>query len=263
MASLITLLTDFGTSDTFVGQMKGMIARIAPEAQVVDLSHEVPAQDIAAAAILLADAVDAFPDNTVHVAVVDPGVGTERAALAVDLGRFKFVGPDNGLITPLLDSGAVRYAAKLDPARLKPKRRSHTFHGRDVFAPAAAYLARGDRPTDLGEHVRTIVTLDLPQPDITDERVVAHVLLIDHFGNLITDLREDALLPWGEKDAPLQIDAAGTPIGGLRRTFADVAESEPVAYIGSSGRLEVAVRNGHAGRVLGLKRGDAIEIRRV
>lgn len=258
MAALITLLTDFGVSDTFVGQMKGVIASIAPDATVVDLSHDVPPQDVMTAAVMLADAVDAFPDGTVHVAVVDPGVGTSRAALAVDLGRFRFVGPDNGLVTPLLAMSAVSYATALDPARLRTPRQSHTFHGRDIFAPAAAYLAKGDAPSDLGDAVDNVVTLDLPTPIVEPERITVHVLMVDHFGNLLTDLHEAPLATWQAGREGLRITVAGQTMHGLHRTFGEVAPGEPVAYIGSSGRLEVAVRNGHAARDLNAKRGDTV-----
>ena len=259
---IITLTTDFGTADTFVGQMKGVILGIAPGATVVDLTHEVPPQDTVAGALAVESAVDAFPDGTIHVVVVDPGVGTSRRALAVRATRHVYVGPDNGVLTlALRRDEPVAMVDVTNPRYLRP-RPSATFHGRDVFAPAAAYLATGVPLTDLGPAVDHAIALGLPQPDVTPEGVTAHVLAADRFGNLVTDLTGAALSAWlgGHDAGGVTVHAGEQAIAGVRRTYGDVPQGAMVAYVGSGGRLEVARRGGSAAALLGLKRGHPVHL---
>ncbi|MEX2387438.1 MAG: SAM-dependent chlorinase/fluorinase, partial [Phycisphaeraceae bacterium] len=186
---LLTLLTDFGHTDTYVGQMKGVIAGIAPQATAIDLIHVVPPQQVLVAAVMLEAAVEAFAAQTIHVAVVDPGVGGARRAVAVRTEKGVFVGPDNGLFTAVLERWPAVEAVALTNRQYQRDTVSATFHGRDIFAPAAAHLAAGVPMHDLGDSVdpATLVQLNLPQPTPTDHGMTLHVLWIDHFGNLITD----------------------------------------------------------------------------
>lgn len=252
---LITLLTDFGTTDTYVGQMKGVIAAIAPEARVIDLTHHIPPQDLVGGAIALDSAVDAFPDGTIHVAVVDPGVGSARRPIAARSERFFWVGPDNGLFTAAWQrEPPLKIVALTEPAYHRQKV-SATFHGRDIFAPAAAHLAAGAQVTELGETMNDPVQLDLPEPRRLADTVELRVLGIDHFGNLITNMTARHLTRYSD------LERATVTVGqltahGIHRTFADVPPDEPVAYVGSADRLEIAVRNGSAAASGGVHPGD-------
>jgi len=257
----ITLLTDFGTSDTYVGQMKGVIASIAPDTPVIDLTHEVPPQDVLAGAIELDGAVDAFPEGTIHVGVVDPGVGSHRRPIAMQTDRFTFVGPDNGLFTAVAQRSDRCQAVALTECAYFRSRISATFHGRDVFAPAAAHLATGVALNKLGGPIPCPHRLELPQPTMSGDTLHGRVLLIDHFGNLITNITSRELQSHAVADG----DAMRTTVGearidGLSQTFSDVAEGEPVAYLGSGGRLEIAIRNGDAARSLSVRRGEPVTI---
>lgn len=256
--SLITLTTDFGLADSYVGAMKGVILGIDPTATIVDISHEIAPQDVREAAYIVYTAYPYFPPDTVHVVVVDPEVGSQRRAMALRTARACFVAPDNGVLSYVLAKEGMGEAVSLTNSTYHRPTVSHTFHGRDVFAPVAAHLARGLPLTELGEPLTEIVTFPLPQPQVLpDGDVVGHVLHIDRFGNLILDVREgDCILSGG-----LVLELAGRRIQGLGRTFTDVPTGELVAYIGSSGHLEIALREGDAAQSLGMKRGDRILLR--
>ncbi len=252
---IITLLTDFGSADNFVGVMKGVILSINPKAIIVDITHEVPPQDVLTAAFLLQTSWPYFPKGSIHVAVVDPGVGTARRAIAVETAHAIFLAPDNGLLTPVIKSGEVRRIISLTNPRYWLPQVSSTFHGRDIFAPTAAHISLGISLEELGESIEDPVLLDWPCPlKLPDGTIVGHILHIDRFGNLITNLRAEDL---GEG---VVIRVAGYTIQGLKRTFGDVAVGEPVAYIGSSGYLEIAIRQGNAAVTFNLRRGDKIYV---
>lgn len=253
----ITLLTDFGTRDTYVGQMKGVIASIAPDTGVIDLTHDVPPQDVTAGAIMLDTAVDAFPDATVHVAVVDPGVGGVRRPIAARSARFTLVGPDNGLFTAVWQRHSPQRIVALTNTACHRPRVSATFHGRDIFAPVAAHLASGTPLDELGESITDPVTLDLPEPRPTTTGLEATVLCVDHFGNLITNITSDHL----PRDGRAAITVGPARIAEISRTFADVPEGEPVAYLGSTGRLEIALRNANAAARWNLAPGATVHLR--
>jgi len=262
--SIITLITDFGLKDSYVGVMKGVILDIAPQVTLIDISHEIAPQDVQGAAYVLYTAYPYFPEGTIHLVVVDPGVGSERRAIAVQTPRAYFVAPDNGVLSYVLAREPVKGMVSLNnPHYWLPEVRSGrpvapTFHGRDIFAPAAAHLARGVPLANLGEPLSEIITFPLPKPQIRpDGIIIGHVLHVDRFGNLITDVESGHI----EGKRGLTVEVAGRMIEGLGLTFSSVEEGELVAYLGSAGYLEVAVRGGSAAQELGIKTGDRVVIR--
>jgi len=256
--SLITLTTDFGLADSYVGVMKGVMLGIDPTATIVDISHDITPQDVREAAYVIYTAYPYFPPDTIHVVVVDPGVGSRRRAIALRAAQACFVAPDNGVLSYVLAREGMSEAVGLTNPRYHRPTVSRTFHGRDIFAPVAAHLARGVPLAELGGPLTEVVTFPLPQPRVLpDGDVAGHVLHIDRFGNLVLDVREgDGILGKG-----LVLEAAGCRIQGLGRTFSDVPAGELVAYIGSSGHLEIALREGNAARSLGMEIGDHILLR--
>jgi len=257
---VITLLTDFGAGSGYPAQMKGVLLRAVPRATVVDLSHEVPAFDILAGALLLEACVPHFPAEAVHCAVVDPGVGTARRGVCVvDAMERRLIGPDNGLFTPFLGPGARVF--ELSRWEVVPAPASATFHGRDLFAPVAAWLATGGDPKRLGPAVSDPVLLPWPEPlvgrDQGGDQIEGQVLVADPFGNLITTLRVQHLTPVDRVER-VEVDGRAAR---LVRTFGDGRPGELVALIGSSGRLEIAVREGSAARQLGVGRGAQVVVR--
>jgi S-adenosylmethionine hydrolase len=238
--------------------MHGVILSIAPEAKLVDLSHQVPAQDIRAGAFVLYQAVPFFPSDTIHMVVVDPGVGSERRALAVRTSQGTFVAPDNGVLSYVLASADIREAVSLTNPAYQMPQVTTTFHGRDIFSPAAAHLANGVPLTEMGPRAINLARLTLPTPEsIPEGNLVAHVMHVDHFGNLILDVTAADL---GRK---VTIQLAGRTIEEMSRTFADVAPGDLVAYVGSSrDHVEIAVRDGDAAQELGVSVDDQVLIRR-
>jgi S-adenosylmethionine hydrolase len=271
---VITLTTDFGLSNTFVGVMKGVILSIAPNVRLVDLTHAIAPQNIVEASARLEAAVGYFPQGSIHLVVVDPGVGSDRAAVIVRTERSIFVAPDNGVLTlplgfqPPIE--AVQITASAAPFLLSPV--SATFHGRDVFAPVAAHIAAGvplARFGDLCDPER-LVKVDVPAVAIRRPAgsIEAHatVLYVDHFGNLVTTLRPADLEPvaalLGTRDlSGAEVAVGGRAWHGIVETFASVPEGAPLAYWGSAGRLEIAVRNGNAARELGVNSSDEVVVR--
>lgn len=245
MASgIVTLLTDFGLADAFVGIMKGVILSINPRAQLVDLTHAVPPQQILPAALVLRSAVPFFPAGTVHVAVVDPGVGSARRPIVIESEHGILVGPDNGVLAlaaALRPCGAARV---IENPTLLRQPVSQTFHGRDIFAPAAAHLSCGVRADALGPRVDSIVELALPAIQHTPSGLRGEVIYTDHFGNLLTNIDADALARFPAQSVSVSID--GKPVAGPRNAYAAVPVGAALAIVGSWGLLEIAVRNGNA-----------------
>ena len=249
--SLVTLLTDFGTGDSYVAEVKGALLSGAPGLTLVDVTHSIPPGDVRAGAYILGRVWHRFPIGTVHLAVVDPGVGTERAALAVAAGGHYFVGPDNGLLTLVLRDAEVQVVALPIPDGSSP-----TFHGRDVFAPAAAALATGAPLTRVGEPFTGVPErLVYTEPHHEGKSVVGQVLYVDRFGTLVTNLTAELVPPYAV------IEVEGLEVGPLRRTFGDVPTGGLVAYLGSGGEVEIAVRDGSAARRLGMGVGGRIRAR--
>ncbi len=256
---IITLLTDFGAGSGYPAQMKGVVLGLCPEARVVDLSHEVPAYRVLVGQALLRDAVPAFPAGTIHVAVVDPGVGTSRRGLLVVGGEkapgHAFLGPDNGLLWPFM-RGAKVYELSNPALRREPV--SPTFHGRDLFAPAAAHLARGVAPEEFGPEVHDPVKLLPPRVRHEGGAIVGEIVHVDSFGNLVSNLGLEDLPP--VDPALLQVSVGGRTLGGLKRTFGEAPVGGLVAFIGSAGFVEVAVREGSAARELKLEDGQGMPL---
>ncbi|HEX7981101.1 MAG TPA: SAM-dependent chlorinase/fluorinase [Gemmatimonadaceae bacterium] len=244
MLRLITLLTDFGTADGYVGEMKGVLASLAPLTPVIDIAHDVAPHDVDGARLALARYWRRFPEGTVHLVVIDPGVGSARGALALSSeGRF-LVGPDNGVLSPALLHADARSVSLAIPTGAAP-----TFHGRDVFAPAAAQLAQGALLESLGEMAESPVIRRTPEATRRhDGAVQGEVITVDRFGNAVTNL----LAMRGG-----QVQVAGLTLA-LRRTYADAAAGEAIALVGSSGLVEIAVRDGSASSLLGLVRGSGV-----
>lgn len=255
---LIALLTDFGLADHYVGVMKGVVLGICPEAQLVDLSHDVPPQDIVAGMVTLDLAYRDFPAGTVFLCVIDPGVGSRRRGLAVEADGYRFVGPDNGLLSQVYGRAVQRRAVELGSAAHRLATVSRTFEGRDRFAPAAAWLARGTALEALGPDIDDPVSLGWHEPQFTDDSIHGEVIAIDRFGNLITNI-ERALV---ERLAPPRdVRLAGGAILPFVDTYADAPEGRASALIGSHGRLEVAIRNANAAAHLGIGVGALVQVR--
>lgn len=247
----MALTTDFGHADPFVGILKAVILGLCPEARLLDLTHGLPPQDLVAGYLALEAALPYVPDGAVHLAVVDPGVGTDRPALAARTARHWFVAPDNGLLSFLGDDDLLELRHIENPAvMLHPV--SRTFHGRDVFAPAAARLATGAPGCLLGPEAHDRVRLHLPGNRAEGLGVRGQVLAFDHFGNAVTSLRAADLPPGARRCR------TGGREFALARTYGDAEPGQPLAVVGSSGRVEVCLRAGNAREVLGLGRADAV-----
>ena len=254
-APLIALLTDFGLDDPYVGQMKAVLLRRCPEARLVDLGHGLPRGDVRLGALHLATSFRHFADGAVFLAVVDPGVGGPRRPAAARSGGYCFVGPDNGLLFPAATAAGTPRWATLDRRSLHARPVSATFHGRDVFAPVAAALAKGMHLDDVGTPLADPVELRFPAPRETDDGHVGEVLAVDRFGNAITNLTPDLLR------GDVEIEIAGVRLRGLAGSYDAVKSGEPLALIGSQGYCEIAIRDGSAAEALGLSPGDAVVAR--
>lgn len=258
--TIITLTTDFGLRDGFAGIMKGVIYDIAPEARIVDISHVIAPQNIHEGAFTLSRAVPFFPVGTVHIFVVDPGVGTPRRPLAARLGEQYFVGPDNGMLTPLIEEAEqnekpVEFVQVNNPKYWLPKV-SRTFHGRDVFAPVGAHLANGVSLAALGPRFIDPVRIELPRAIKTDHGWTAHITGVDVFGNLTTDLPASALQ--GRTDVLIRLRDA--EVDGIVKSYGHKQPGDLIALIDSEDHLEIAVVNGSAAQKLGASVGDTVEV---
>jgi S-adenosylmethionine hydrolase len=254
---VVTFTTDFGTRDGYAGAMKGVVLSIAPRATLVDITHGVPAQDVAAGAVALAQAAPLFPVGSIHVAVVDPGVGGERADLLVESGGSFFIGPDNGVLS--LAARAPRKIYWIEAAAFRREPVSPTFHGRDVFAPTAGRLAAGANPIDAGPLVPKMVDLATPALHRRDGVIEGEVIHVDGFGNLITSLPAEALAGPG---VTVEVEgSAGRFEPRVGRTFSDVDPGALIAYVGSGGQVEIARRDGSAAGRIGAERSTPVRAR--
>jgi S-adenosylmethionine hydrolase len=259
--ALITLLSDFGTRDAYVGAMKGAILSLNPQVLPVDLTHSVPPQDIRAGALILASVAPYFPPQTVHLAVVDPGVGSGRRGLAAYCRGQFWVGPDNGLFHLIFQAAdALSIVSLENPLYFRPQV-SPTFHGRDIFAPVAAHLSLNVDLSRFGPQITDPVGLDLPEPRFGPATVRGEIIYVDQFGNLVSNVLVAELLAWqGEQDISLK--AGPVVVRGLARTYSDVAPGEFLALAGSHGFLEIACTGDNAARRLNAGVGMPVEIHR-
>jgi S-adenosylmethionine hydrolase len=258
---LLTLTTDFGMEDGNVGVMKGVILGINPQAAIIDLSHNIPPQGIANAAYVLRRAYQFFPQGTIHVVVVDPGVGTDRRPVAVQSKRALFVAPDNGVLSYVLahaqETGDHPRAVHLNKTSYWLPEVSHVFHGRDIFAPVAAYLSLGVTIDDLGSRIDDL--LALPEPHFIRQpgKLSGQVMHVDHFGNLLTNISRSDLLALGQM---ITTRVGEARISGLCTAFGHGHNGQPIAYIDSSGHLAIAVVNGSAQELLHSREGERVEV---
>ncbi len=258
---ILTLLTDFGLRDHYVGAMKGVILGINPSVNLVDLTHLVTPQDIHSGAFTLGQAYRWYPERTIHLAVVDPGVGTDRRALAVSAGGHYFVAPDNGLLSYVLEreEDATAYEITADHYFCKPL--SSTFHGRDVFAPIAAWISRDIPLHQLGPVCENPVRLKIPAlKRVRDSLIQGAVLAVDQFGNLVTNLRPEDIPAFAGVARPCRVLAGHREITAFHKTFGDGAAGEVFLVPGSAGFVEIAVRNGSAASLLNLSAGAPIGV---
>jgi hypothetical protein len=267
---IITLTTDFGTEDAYVPAMKGTMLSIAPSARLVDVTHEIAPQDVMESAFVLRTAQPYFPTGTVHLVVVDPGVGTERRAVALRHDDHWYVGPDNGLFPLVLDGASPEAVVELDePSAWRTPSPSNTFHGRDIFAPAAAHLAAGRALDEVGSPVDTLESLRWARPIVEPNSVRGRVVHVDHFGNCITNIRRSTLAEaLGLDDETAPVDAfppvegyvGNTVLDVFFETYGAVSEGDPLLLFGSTDVLEVAVNGGNAAELLDIRKGDSVEV---
>jgi S-adenosylmethionine hydrolase len=251
----ITLTTDFGDADHFVGAMKGVIASILPEARIYDITHAVAPFDVLDGALTVANGYRYWPAGTIHVVVVDPGVGTARRPLLVRAGTQFFIAPDNGVLSLVVERESEVRAWHITAERFFVHPVSRTFHGRDIFAPSAAWLARNGQPEGFGPEVTDYERLALPKPEITTNAIRGRILRADHFGNLLTNLRpEDA--PRLAAGAVFRLKAGRAEITRMATTFGEAARGEPCLIEGSSGYLEIAANRASAAEITGAGAGS-------
>lgn len=257
---MVTLLSDFGEMDGYVAAMKGVIASLAPDAEIVDGSHWIPPQDVQAASWVLGQYWSVYPEGTIHVAVVDPDVGTDRAVLLMQAGGHSFLVPDNGLIAWVMEQVGGGTCYRLRPETHRPGEVSATFHGRDIFAYAAGMLAAGVRPSELGDPVTRILMPPWTKVEVLPDRVVGQIVHVDRFGNLVTNLFRKYFqgAGWGS----FVVQSGPFANIALRRTYADVPKGEILCLFGSAGSLEISVSGGSAAQQSPLVRGMAVTVRK-
>jgi len=251
--SIITLTTDFGTRDWFVGSMKGVILGVNPQAAVVDITHDIPSGDIRAGAFALAVSYRCFPRNTVHVAVVDPGVGSNRAAIVVKTADYYFVGPDNGVLSVALAKEKVSEVWQVENQTYLRRPVSNTFHGRDVFAPVAAHLTMRVLMDSLGRKLKDYARLTWPSLQVVGGVLRGEIVYIDRFGNAISNIAAPA-------PSVTKVRVADKVQCDIKKFYQEVPAGQPLAILGSTGYLEIAVNGGSAAQAFGLKLGDVAEV---
>jgi S-adenosyl-L-methionine hydrolase (adenosine-forming) len=261
MRPVIALLSDFGTRDHYAGTMKGVILNICPDATLVDITHDVPAHDVLDGSLQLAAAARYFPSGTIFLAVVDPGVGSARRGIAAEAGDYRFVAPDNGVLTSVLREWTPKKIVELTDRRYARPTVSRTFEGRDRFAPAAAWLAKGTQLTALGRPAPDYHRLDIPVPAVEDALVDGVVLRIDRFGNVVTNIDRKTFESVA-KSAAMEVTAGSHSIGRLVATDADIQPGEICALFGSTDHLELAANSESAADRLQLSRGSEVSARR-
>jgi hypothetical protein len=256
-SGIITLTTDFGLSDPYVAMMKGVILSINSSARLVDVTHQVGTGSIFQAAMLIRETFPYFPEGTVHLAVVDPGVGSDRRLIALQAAAHLFVGPDNGVFWPVLRDFEGTEAVQLTQSRYFLPSITQTFHGREIFAPIAAHLSLGLSLESLGSIVRDLTKLNIPQPYVKEELLCGQIIRVDNFGNLVTNIPARELMDFLGFSSP-RVAVGKLVIRKLSRIYADCEEGEPLALINSSNLLEIAVNLGRASEYIGLRNGEIV-----
>jgi len=259
MPPIITLTTDFGLADPFVGIMKGVILSIAPLAQIIDLTHQIEPQNIIQAALTLETAHRYFPKNTVHLVVVDPGVGSERRAIAVKTKTATFVGPDNGVLTAVMPPSSCIY--ELCNKKYFLPEISFTFHGRDVFAPAAAWIAKGTPLSKMGRKIDDPQLLELPQPEVKKNAITGEIIHIDHFGNCISNISSELLNATFQLNAALTLKIGKTRIHDFSSHYSQCKKGDIGCLINSCGKVEIFCRDGNAASKLKCRPGTSLTIK--
>lgn len=256
---LITITTDFGTGDHYVSVMKAVILGLNPDARIIDISHEIPPQDVMAGAWVVRNSAMHFPADTIHLVVVDPGVGTDRTPVALRIHNQLFVGPDNGIFS-LISQDYDYEAISLDNRSYWRDQPSNTFHGRDIFAPVAAHLSLGVPFSRLGSPIQKLVTYRWAVPIADKDGIQGWIMHIDHFGNLISNISEAMIREHLDEKRSVRIYVGNTILHSIDPAYGSVPDGEPVAYIGSTGKLEVAINKGNAREMLGVEKGAQISI---
>ena len=257
--SIVALLTDFGIRDSYVAEMKGVMLSLNPNLRLIDISHSVPPGDVKCAAYLLWRSRRWFPDGTIFLSVIDPGVGSDRKILLLQTKEHYYVGPDNGLFTMVSEECDCR-VWEVSDRKFMGREISGTFHGRDIMAPVCGHLSLGEmEPSAFGAPVERIVRLDMTAPSIDGTGVEGEIISVDRFGNAITNITADRLADLGSH-ACLSVSIGRLQVGTIRRTFSSVGDGETVAYAGSAGLLEMAVNGGDFARLYGIKPGDKVRV---
>jgi S-adenosyl-L-methionine hydrolase (adenosine-forming) len=255
---IITLTTDYGTNDHLVGVLKGVILKINAEATIIDITHAVTPYDLLDGALAIASAYPYFPARTIHVVIVDPGVGTERRPILVSGQNQYFIAPDNGVLSGVYEKEPNLTVRHLTSEHYFLQPVSKTFHGRDVFAPVAAWLSKNWQPASMGETIEDFKRFALPRPKVADGLLKGVVMKVDSFGNLITNFRVDDLEAESVEKGEVQLQVGNHSVTRMVMMFASGNPGEPVAYIGSSGYVEIAVNKGNASKTLGIGRGTPV-----
>lgn len=257
---IVTLTTDYGTSDHLVGVLKGVILAINPEVNIVDITHRVLAHDVLDGALTIGQAYKYFPPKTIHLVVVDPGVGTQRRPVLVAGDQHYFIAPDNGVLSSVYDQTEALYVWNITSEHYFRNPVSNTFHGRDIFAPVAAWLSKSWQTSSFGDPITDFVRFSIPKPKALDNGVKGAVLRIDHFGNLVTNITPEDVPGLATANGKLMIRVGNGQANKIVQTFAQGAPGEVVGLIGSGGFLEISVNKGNAARALGAARGAEVTV---
>ncbi|UCD84352.1 MAG: SAM-dependent chlorinase/fluorinase [Deltaproteobacteria bacterium] len=256
---IITLITDFGLADGYVGALKGVILRINPKVRIIDITHEIEAHNVFEAAFVLAAACRFFPRGSVHLVIVDPGVGSKRKPILMETEDYYFVGPDNGSFSLIPEFSVIKRVTEISEPKYLLPRISDTFHGRDIFAPVAAYLTRGVDPREFGSPIKKYRRLRIPRPRKKGREIKGEIIHIDRFGNLISNITEEGTRDlFGGKGC--QITIGGRRLSRISRYYSEVKKGGVLAIFGSSGFLEISVNQGNASQALSLGKGDPIKL---
>lgn len=255
MKRIVTLTTDFGIKDHYVGVMKGVMLSINPDVLIVDITHQIPPQDIFGGAFTLRNFYRYFPQGSIHVAIIDPGVGSRRKPIALKADGYIFIGPDNGVFTFICRESKSAKVFEISNSKYVLPNMSHTFHGRDIFAPAAAHISLGIPLEDLGKGVKKPVMISIKEPETRGDEIVGEFIYVDSFGNLISNIPSELIKPGS------RIYVGKRTINGISKSYSSAQKGELIAIIGSSGLLEISVNQGRASDVIRNTAKKSIELK--